>query len=113
MMDGAPSDKESRQSATISESALRWQCRRGMLELDLLLNRFLDVGYNDLSPHQTRRFEDLLRYPDQTLYELLMGQMRSADPELACIIELIRASGQPSDIKNEASYDEQKEHLPA
>ena len=35
---------------------LRWQCRRGMLELDLLLSRFLDAAYADLTKQQRRDF---------------------------------------------------------
>ena len=55
-------------------SELRWQCRRGMLELDLLLNGFLDERYNQLSDDEKAQFKSLLDYPDQTLFDLLMAE---------------------------------------
>ena len=43
---------------------LRWQCRRGMLELDLLFSRFLDIGYADLTDDERADFVRLLGYQD-------------------------------------------------
>ena len=73
-------------------SELRWQCRRGMLELDLLLNGFLETKYSQLDAVQREDFVTLLRYPDQTLYELLMDKMASSNPAIAKIVQLIRNS---------------------
>ena len=44
-----------------------------MLEVDLLLNQFLDAGYGDLTDAQKAVFVKLLEYPDQILLEWLMG----------------------------------------
>lgn len=79
---------------------LRWQCRRGMLELDLLLNRFLDQRYADLDPAGRADFERLLGYQDQILQDWLIGQAVPADPALSglvvaiqgCMLEGSRAS---------------------
>ncbi len=77
-----------------SSASLRWQCRRGMLELDLLLNRFLDTVYETLPGRQQQVFLRLLAYPDQTLHELLLSRMVSADRDIAALVERIRdASG--------------------
>ena len=62
---------------------LRWRCRRGMLELDLLLNDFLDTKFAQLDQHQLELFETLLDYPDQVLLDLLLGKMPASDPALA------------------------------
>lgn len=70
----------------------RWQCRRGMLELDLLLNNFVDKQAEVLSPQQQAAFELLLSYPDQTLHELLMGNAVSSDPAVAAIVTQIRST---------------------
>ena len=70
-------------------SALRWQCRRGMLELDLLLNGFLDESYMHLSNENKKQFDCLLDYPDQTLFDLLMGKMQSSDNEINQLIKKI------------------------
>ncbi len=68
----------------------KWQCRRGMLELDLLLNNFVDKGVNDLSAEQKQTFEMLLSYPDQTLLDLLLGNSVSSDSSIASLVQQIR-----------------------
>lgn len=69
---------------------LRWRCRRGVLELDLLLNNFLDKEYISLNFQQSELFEMLLDYPDQVLFDLLMAKMRASDDGVAKLIERIR-----------------------
>ena len=68
----------------------RWQCRRGMLELDLLLNNFVDKKADALTKQQRESFELLLAYPDQTLLDLLLGNMVSSDEDVSEIIEQIQ-----------------------
>jgi antitoxin CptB len=50
-----------------------WRCRRGMLELDLLLGRFMEQGYDQLDAAQRELFKTLLEEPDPDLYAWLMG----------------------------------------
>ncbi|WP_338074116.1 succinate dehydrogenase assembly factor 2 [Halochromatium glycolicum] len=69
---------------------LRWQCRRGMLELDLLLNRFLDSGYAALDGQGRADFVRLLGYSDQILQDWLVGQAVPADPALCRLITAIQ-----------------------
>ncbi|MFN2349227.1 MAG: succinate dehydrogenase assembly factor 2 [Thioalkalivibrio sp.] len=71
---------------------LRWSCRRGMLELDLLLDGFLKHGFLELDEPGRATFERLLDYPDTTLLQLLMGQMQSSDRDVAHVVEQIRNS---------------------
>ncbi len=69
---------------------LRWQCRRGMLELDLLLLPFFDKYYLDLSPSGQTLFEQLLSYQDQDLYQILVKQNTSVEnPMLREMVENI------------------------
>lgn len=70
-------------------SKLRWQCRRGMLELDLLLNSFLDNGYVELSTDEKQQFVMLLDYPDQALFDLLLGKMQSSDNKVSVMLNKI------------------------
>jgi antitoxin CptB len=70
----------------------RWQCRRGMLELDLLLNNFVDKKAASMPPQQQASFELLLSYPDQTLHDLLMGNAVSSDPDVAEIVSHIQTT---------------------
>ncbi len=68
----------------------RWQCRRGMLELDLLLNNFVDKGAKNLNTEQKQVFEMLLSYPDQTLLDLLLGNSVSSDAAIASLVQQIQ-----------------------
>ncbi len=84
----------------VSESAdkvlerdrLYWHCRRGMLELDLLLQEYLSALYDSISDAEKRAFAALLDYPDAVLFDLLMGRSVTADKELAHVIEKIRTT---------------------
>ncbi len=71
---------------------LQWQCRRGMLELDLLLNHFLQHGYAELDSDARQAFERLLGMQDQILQDWLIGQAVPADAELTALIARIRAA---------------------
>ncbi len=67
-----------------------WRCRRGMLELDILLNNFLDKDYNNLDNNTKNVFNRLLDYPDNVLLELLLGRTISSDREIQGVIQKIR-----------------------
>ncbi len=75
-----------------AEINYHWQCRRGMLELDILLNNFVDKKINDLTQQQKQSFELLLSYPDQTLLDLLMGTSVSSDASIAKLVQQIRTT---------------------
>ena len=77
---------------TTSEIDYRWQCRRGMLELDLLLNNFVEKRVDMLDAQQRQTFELLLSYPDQTLLDLLLGNSVSSDPSISVIVQQIRTT---------------------
>jgi len=71
-------------------SKLRWRCRRGMLELDLMLGNFLDNAYAKLQPEKQALFEQLLEAEDQDLYRWLLGNEPAANPKLQDLILVIR-----------------------
>jgi antitoxin CptB len=81
---------------------LRWQCRRGMLELDHLLDRFLDLGYPELSQSQRLVFVRLLAEQDQRLSDWFMSRSDPPDPELRelvrLIVEVVRERREPADL---------------
>ena len=82
----------------MSDAALaraRWRCRRGLLELDLLLQRFVDHHYADLSDTERIAFERLLAFPDTELLELLQGGGEAVNPELAGIVTTVRRHSHP------------------
>ncbi len=69
---------------------LRWQCRRGMRELDILLLQFLDTGYKDLDANAAQAFNRLLDCPDALLLEWLLGRQLPSDKEVADVVQRIR-----------------------
>jgi antitoxin CptB len=68
---------------------LRWQCRRGMLELDHLLMRFLDLGYQDLDAARRAEFTDLLGQQDQDLSDWFMSRRVPDDPRVRELVHRI------------------------
>ena len=71
-------------------SELKWRCRRGMLELDILLNSYLDKNYHTMSLQQGDVFSEVLDYPDQVLFDLLLGNMQSSDAAVNRLITEIQ-----------------------
>lgn len=74
------------------DSRLRWRCRRGMLELDILLNGFVEKQYNQLNFEQKNIFDQVLDYPDQLLFDLFLGHMESSDNSVSDLVQTIRQS---------------------
>ncbi len=69
---------------------LRWRCRRGLLELDVMLQAFVDRAYISLVPSERAVFQRLLSEPDVVLLEYINGVQRIADKELRRIVRKIR-----------------------
>ena len=70
---------------------IRWRARRGLLENDILLSRFLSSQLMQLSPQELTDLEQLLRMEDNDLLDLLMGRKVSDDARQASLVERIRA----------------------
>ncbi|NMH58943.1 succinate dehydrogenase assembly factor 2 [Alteromonas ponticola] len=68
---------------------MRWACRRGMLELDVLLLPFMDEAFDDLTDEQKLIFERLLTSDDPDLFAWFMGHQKCSDPELAEMVSII------------------------
>ena len=68
---------------------LRWQCRRGLLELDVLLENFLEKQYLSLSAEEQAKFKTLLHCSDQDLLYWFTNQSEPP-PELKEIISAIK-----------------------
>lgn len=73
-----------------SKNRLGWQCRRGMLELELFLKDFLQFDYDNLTEEKKRLFEDLLTVIDPVLFDYLMGTSEPDDHGLKDIVHTIR-----------------------
>lgn len=70
---------------------LRWRCRRGMRELDQLLERWLDLGWRQSSDEERATFLRLLASEDDRLWRWFLGHEVPPDAGLHALIERIRA----------------------
>ena len=70
---------------------LRWRCRRGMRELDQLLERWLDRAWRQSPTAEREVFLRLLDTEDDRLWRWFLGHEVPGDVEIAALIELIRA----------------------
>ncbi len=67
-------------------SKLKWQCRRGTLELDILLTRYLEACFDCADKDEQAEFNNLLKLEDTVLILYLMGDRK---PELAAMGSLV------------------------
>lgn len=82
-------------SKDTERARLRWRCRRGMRELDVLLLRFFDDTFDTLDETEKDRFRALLEFPDPSLKAYLIGGHASADADLEALLGRIRTSLHP------------------
>ncbi len=70
-------------------SRLRWRCRRGMLELDLVLQGFLSSSFSSLNADDQARFELLLELPDPDLCAYLLRRDEPKNHETKLAVNLV------------------------
>ena len=70
---------------------LRWRCRRGMRELDQLLERWLEREWRQSPTAQREVFLRLLDTEDDKLWRWFLGHEVAADVEVAALVERIRS----------------------
>ncbi|MBL8225954.1 MAG: succinate dehydrogenase assembly factor 2 [Chromatiales bacterium] len=75
------------------EAKLRWRCRRGMRELDLLLLRYLERDYPGAPAAERQAFATLLSGQDPDILALLTGRERADDAALAHVVERLLIAG--------------------
>jgi len=73
----------------VNKARLKWACRRGMLELDVLFIPFVDEAYDDLTAKDQRIFERLLTEQDPDLFAWFMGNKTCEDNELNAMVQFI------------------------
>ncbi len=74
---------------------LRWRSRRGMRELDAVLQSFVQSSVAELDADELARFEQILDLPDPELFAYLTGRSAPEDPAIARLVDRIRASHRP------------------
>ena len=71
---------------------IRWHCRRGLLELDILLKRFLDKDLATLSKQELVELDQLLQLQDNDLLDVVLDKAPLQQASLLPILEKIRAA---------------------
>lgn len=69
---------------------LLWNCRRGMKELDVAIERFMATKYKSLTIDQKQVFSDLLKTDDGELFAWLIGSYDPEDDGFKAMIKLLR-----------------------
>ncbi len=70
---------------------VRWRARRGLLELDIVLGRFIDKHYAQLDEAGRQAFEALLDMPDNPLWDMIAGRLEATADEQQALLEKIRS----------------------
>ena len=71
---------------------LRWRCRRGLLELDIVLGRYLDRYAAQLEGEELDALAELLDMPDNDLWDVVSGRSEQFDPGLKGTVARLRAA---------------------
>ena len=70
----------------VEREKLKWKCRRGLLELDLVLERYLERHPGDAE------LEPLLDLPDNDLWDIVIGRSDNYAPHLKDVVARLRAA---------------------
>lgn len=76
---------------TRERDRLLWHCRRGLLELDLVLERFVSRHLDALDAGQTEVFKELLAYEDNDLLDMVMGRADPVNAQLSDVLNMMRS----------------------
>ena len=80
------------------KSRIRWLCRRGMKELDVLLERFIAGEYDDLDERERAGLLELVEMEDPDLYMLVMGRAEPSHVLQADLLSRIRQFQRPQGV---------------
>lgn len=69
---------------------VRWRCKRGMLELDIVLQRFVDKHYTQLNEIELQQFDTLLNLPDNDLWDMITAKKEMGDIKLQPMLRLLQ-----------------------
>ncbi|MGB0895114.1 MAG: succinate dehydrogenase assembly factor 2 [Parashewanella sp.] len=79
----------------MNTARVRWACRRGMLELDVIFQPFVEQQYENLADKDKATFVRLLECEDPELFAWFMGHEQCEDAELAEMVIKVRGRPKP------------------
>jgi len=77
---------------TTELNRLRWRCRRGMLENDLVLARYLDARGDAILAEDVAALDRLLDLSDGELWDVIAGRTEPGDPALVPVVSALRSA---------------------
>lgn len=75
---------------SIEAGRMLWRCRRGLLELDIVLRVFVEQSYASLTEDEAEAFIRLLAYEDNDLWDLVSGRMTLEDAAQMRVLETLK-----------------------
>ncbi|WP_455002892.1 FAD assembly factor SdhE [Cardiobacterium hominis] len=75
------------------DARLAWLSRRGIKELDLVLQGFLQDGYADATAVEQQAFAALLEYQDPEILDRIFHGVEDEDAAIAALVQRLRAGG--------------------
>ncbi|HXZ51405.1 MAG TPA: succinate dehydrogenase assembly factor 2 [Burkholderiales bacterium] len=76
----------------LTHDRLKWKCRRGLLELDLVLERFMQGQAGRLDAEELARLDELLELADNELWDIVNGRSDGYEAHLCGVVQRLRAS---------------------
>jgi antitoxin CptB len=77
---------------SVAQHRLKWKCRRGLLELDIVLGRFLESRAADLDADALVLLNELLEYQDNDLWDIVNGRSEDYPPRHKALVDTLRSS---------------------
>jgi succinate dehydrogenase flavin-adding protein (antitoxin of CptAB toxin-antitoxin module) len=74
----------------VEQNRLKWKCRRGLLELDIVLERFLRKS--SVAEEDAENLRQLLDLPDNDLWDIVIGRSDRYESHLTQIVARLRAA---------------------
>ena len=74
------------------KSQLLWRCRRGIKEMDIILQDFINNTYDKLNDENKKAFSKLLDEQDLDILNWIIGKDKPTDNQLITIISIIKNS---------------------
>ncbi len=74
------------------KARLLWRCRRGIKEMDIILQEFINLSYDQLNDEDKNAFSKLLDEQDLDILNWIIGKDKPANDRLANIINIIKTS---------------------
>ena len=75
----------------LTKSQLLWRCRRGVRELDILMTRFVEQFYDQMSEQEQAQFEKLLDVQDPTIMDWIFERETPPDQPMQALIHKLQA----------------------